>query len=165
MTMNSPTGLTFEAGPHIYKFQGNPVPSVTGILDPYSGLEFVDAEVLRVTAEFGNHVHSACHLHDTGALNRIGLSPAIEAHLTAWERFLADTGAVVLYSGTRVYSSKLGYAGTLDKIVRWGESNRIIDIKTGSVLPKTVGPANLWLCPRVAGNDIRTADATLLRPP
>jgi hypothetical protein len=73
-------------------------------------------------------------------LDRPSLSPAIEAHLRAWESFLEETGAVVMWSELQVYSAKLNYAGTLDKVLRWGETNRIIDLKTGSVVPRTVGP-------------------------
>ena len=133
-------GLTLNQGSHGYKFKGNPVPGVTRVLDPYSGLEFVDAETLRATAEFGTHVHQAIHLYDMENLQRHLLSPAIEAHLAVWEGFLEETGAVVLESELAVYSKKLGYAGTIDKLLRWGKSNRLLDIKTGAAIPKTVGP-------------------------
>lgn len=138
--METVPGLTFDSGPHAYRFNGSPVPGVTGILHPYSGLEHVDAELLRVTAEFGTHVHQTIDLYDTGNLDRDSLDPALEAHLVVWEAFLEDTGAKVIYSEAKVYSRKHGYAGTLDKIVSWKGRNRIIDIKTGAAVPKTVGP-------------------------
>lgn len=131
--------LTFEPEEHRYFVDGREVPSVTKILEPYSCLEFVDKELLKRASEFGTNVHTACHLHDCGELDRAALDPELEPYLAGWEQFLADTGATVVLSEYRV-ASAYGYAGTFDKLVAWGKSLRLIDIKSGSVVPRTVGP-------------------------
>ena len=132
--------LEFQSEGHRYLLDGMEVPSVTGILEPYTGLEYVDRELLRRAAEFGTHVHEACHLFNLDMLNSDALDPALAPYVTAWAQFLEDTGAVVLQSEFRVASEQLGYAGTLDTIVFWGKSNRLIDIKSTAGVPRTTGP-------------------------
>lgn len=134
--------LEFNETTHTYQYQGKVVPSVTQILEPYSGLEYVDQQTLEATAEFGNHVHLATHLHDIGELDRSSLDPLVDDYLVGWEKFLKDSGAVPIYSETQIYSARLRVAGTLDRIMAWNRSNSnvMIDIKTGSSITRTVGP-------------------------
>lgn len=132
--------IEFEPQGHVYRVDGRQVPSVTEILEPYTSLEFVDRETLRRAAEFGDHVHLACHLYDIGELDEGALDPELAPYLDGWKAFLRDSGAVVLLSEYRVASRKYGYAGTFDKLLFWGKSKRKVDIKSGSVVPKTVGP-------------------------
>lgn len=134
------TVIEFDAATHRYRLDGQPVPSVTQVLDPYTGLEFVNADLLRRAAEFGSHVHEACHLFNQGALDTATLDPALAPYVAAWSSFLEDSDATVLLSEHRVASRKLGFAGTLDTIVWWGKSKRLVDIKTSAGVPKTVGP-------------------------
>lgn len=133
-------GLTFDEPSHTYRVDGRVWPSVTQALDRYAGLEHVHPEVLRRAAEFGTHVHAACHLFNEERLDWAALDPALVGHVQGWERFLQDTGAVVLSSECRVVSRRHGFAGTLDARVAWGRSNRLIDIKTATSLPRTTGP-------------------------
>jgi hypothetical protein len=138
--MKTLPGLTFEPETHTYKYQGRKVPSVTQILEPYSGMEFVDQDLKEITGEFGNHVHQACHLFNLGMLDRESLTESVEAYLQGWENFLNDSGQAVVYTEVQVYSPSMGYAGTLDQICTDGNGNDLYDIKTGSSVPKTVGP-------------------------
>jgi hypothetical protein len=132
--------IEFDEPSHRYTVDGREFPSVTGILEPYTGLSYVDRELLHKAAEFGNHVHLACHLHDRGELDEATLDQALVPYLDGWKRFLDDSGAIVILSEYRVASRKHGFAGTFDKLLFWGKSERLADIKSGSVLPKTVGP-------------------------
>lgn len=139
--MNSTArGLEFDEATHTYRLDGVRAPSVTQVLDPYSGLEHVDPAVLKAAAEFGNHVHLACHYFNEGTLNRAALDPPLVPYVNAWERFLNETGAVVIASECRVFSRRHGFAGTLDSRVAWGRRNRLIDIKSTTGVPRTVGP-------------------------
>lgn len=131
--------LEFEPDGHVYRLDGREVPSVTQILSPYSGLQYVDRELLERAAAFGSHVHTACHLLNMDELDRSNLDPELEPYVAGWEKFLSDTGAVVVLSEHCV-ASKRGYAGKFDTLVHWGKSQRLIDIKTGSGIPMTVGP-------------------------
>lgn len=133
-------GLTFDEVSHTYRVDGRRWPSVTQVLDRYSGLEHVEPEVLRRAAEFGNHVHAACHLFNEERLDWARLDPGLVGHVEGWRAFLEDTGAVVLSSECRVVSRRHGFCGTLDSRVAWGKSTRLIDIKSTSSLPITVGP-------------------------
>jgi len=132
--------IEFDEARHAYRLDGRSVPSVTQILAPYTGLEYVDRETLRRAAEFGSHVHQACHLLNLGNLDTATLDPALAPYVAGWSQFLADTGAVVILSEYRVASAQYGYAGTFDVLVHWGKSERLCDIKSGSVVPRTVGP-------------------------
>ena len=136
------TGLEFDAGAHQYRLDGIKVPSVTQVLEPYYGLEFVDWEKLKAAQEFGTHVHEACHLLNIGQLDRDSISGAVKAYVHGWERFLDESGLVVIESEARVAHRKMGYAGTLDVIGQFPDKPRqvMIDIKTGATMPKTVGP-------------------------
>lgn len=132
--------IEFDEANHRYRLDGRPVPSVTQALEPFTGLEFVDRETLRRAAEFGSHVHQACHLFNMDVLDMDTLDPALAPYVAGWAQFLRDTGATVILSEYRVASSRYGYAGTFDALVYWGKSQRLIDIKSGSVVPRTVGP-------------------------
>lgn len=132
--------LEFDNDSHTYRLNGAVVPSVTQILSPYTSLEFVNPELLRRAAEFGNHVHEACHLFNLDALDRDSLDPELAPYVDAWALFLDTTGAVVLLSEHRIASEQYAYAGTLDTVVWWGKSKRLIDIKSTAGVPKTVGP-------------------------
>jgi hypothetical protein len=133
-------GRSFNPEKHTYELDGRAVPSVTQILAPHSGLEFVDRSVLEAAAEFGNHVHAACHLYNLERLDWPALDPELRPFVQAWMKFLEDTGAVVLDSERRVFSKRHGFAGTLDARVAWGRSNRLVDIKSTGGVPRTVGP-------------------------
>ena len=135
--------LVFEPGEHIYHYRGVKTPGVTGVLEPWNGLQFVDPQILAAAAQFGTHVHDACDLFNRDELDEDDLaecSPLVWEHLQGWKLFLEYSGAVVVESELRVVSAKHGYAGTLDSICALQKTNRIYDIKTGAAVPKTVGP-------------------------
>lgn len=160
-------GLTFEPDAHRYRLHGVELPSVTQVLSPYSGLEFVDPVVLRAAADFGNHVHAAVHLHNEERLDWSALDPALMPYVQAWQRFLDDTGAVVLRSEQRVVSARFGYAGTLDTLLAWGPRDVLTDVKSTSGVPRTVGPqtaayAEAWR--EMTGRRVRDRYCVHLKP-
>ena len=132
--------LNFDSGAHTYELNGVHVPSVTQVLSPYTGLEFVDPDVLQRAAQFGNHVHDACHLFNIDELDWMTLDDALTPYVRAWADFLEDSGAVVIKSEHRVYSERHKFAGTLDVLVDWKRRTRLIDLKSTASVPKTVGP-------------------------
>ena len=132
--------LAFDEPSHTYKLDGVHVPGVTTVLGPYTGLEFVDADVLRAAAEFGNHVHEACHLLNLEELDWLTLDDALVPYVRAWEDFLEDSGAVVIKSEHQVFSERFRFAGTLDVLVDWKRRTRLIDLKSTASVPRTVGP-------------------------
>lgn len=135
--------IQFEEESHTYSHNGVKIPGVTSVLDRWSGLEHVNPQILAEAALFGTHVHDACDLYNRGELDEDDLndnSHHVWEYFRGWVKFLEDTGAVVVESELKVHHPTLGYAGTLDNIVNLKKTNRIVDIKTGTALPKSVGP-------------------------
>lgn len=159
--------VVFNQQAHTYHLGGRRLPSVTEILQPLDELDGIPIAVLRAAAEFGTHVHLACHLHDAGRLDRAALDPALEPYLRAWESFLSESGATVVASEYRV-SHPLGYAGTMDKALHFPNRRQgcVGDIKSSDVVPRSAGPQTAAY--REAGarelNLSRTRYAIHLRP-
>lgn len=131
-------GLTFEAEGHVYRYKGSVVPSVTQVLDQLQYLQGIPWEVLQAAAEFGTHVHQACHLYNQDDLIEDELHPALVPYLNGYKRFLSETGFVVTGSEILVYNTLARYAGQEDfegtfRGTSWG-----VDIKSG-IVPSTVG--------------------------
>lgn len=130
--------LSFEPTTHTYCVEGRKVPSVTQVLEPYTGLDYVDRRALEDARIRGTLVHAAIHrLNVLGQLEAAELAQA--PYINAWLDFVSETGATVLLSERRVYSEKYGYAGTLDSVLLRDSREGLYDVKTG-VVPKTVGP-------------------------
>jgi hypothetical protein len=139
MLTDPSTELTFTADGHIYRYKGERVPSVTQVLDRYSGLEHVDAVILEAARRLGTNVHAAVHLYNEDRLDHDRLDPVLVPYVQGYERFLRESGAVVLHSEGRVHSKQFGYAGTLD-IIAMLKKRALIDVKTASTFPRSVGP-------------------------
>lgn len=132
--------LDFEKAGHVYRLDGRVVPSVTEILRPLENFTMVPPAVLEAARIFGGHVHEACHLDDIEALEWDSLDPALVPYVLGWRKFLKDTGAVVIASEQPIAHATLGYAGTPDRLLSWGKRLVLPDIKSTTVVPRTVGP-------------------------
>jgi hypothetical protein len=132
--------LDFDSEKHVYSLGGRVLPSVTEILRPLEDFSRIPAEVLEAARDFGHNVHLACHLDDQEALEWDSLDPALVPYVLAWRKFLADTGAVVIASEHPLAHPTLGYAGTPDRVLAWGKRTVLPDIKSTTVVPRTVGP-------------------------
>lgn len=138
--MQSTAELTFDAGTHVYRYDGRVVPSVTQVLSVLTANDFtyVDAERLAAARQLGTHVHAAIDLYNRGELNEATLDPELAPYVFQWRKFLRETGWVVTASEQRVYHPTLKYAGSIDAGI-WQDAPWVLDIKTGLV-PRTVGP-------------------------
>lgn len=132
--------LSFDKESHAYALDGIHIPGVTSVLQPYTGLEFVNWEVLQAAADFGRNVHLACHLFNLEELDFATLDPALRPYVDAWAMFLETTGAVVIKSEDPVYSVRHKYAGTPDVILDWNDREVLTDLKSTASVPRTVGP-------------------------
>jgi hypothetical protein len=90
----------------------------------------IKPEVLEHAAQRGKAVHIACHFLDEGDLDWATVTQEIEPHVRAWERFKNETGVELLEIETPRYDATLGFAGTPDRIVRFGPMSGTIDLKT-----------------------------------
>jgi hypothetical protein len=124
--------IAFDEARHEYRLHGRVVPSVTQILR--------DAGVIDATwftqdaAERGTRVHRAIHCSDMG-IDCGAITDEVLPYLCAWREFVEVAGVKIIASEKRVWSSRLRYAGTLDKYAKGGNKALIIDIKTGPVMP------------------------------
>lgn len=91
----------------------------------------------------GTAVHEATELLDTGtALDFVleGMDPAYHGYLRAYDRFLkVSPYTEILHSEVTLYSTVYDYAGTTDRIIRWGDEVWLIDFKTSGQLYPEVG--------------------------
>lgn len=149
-------GLTFDADTHTYRFKGDVVPSVTGILKPLQDFSSVPAPVLEAASNFGTAVHLACELWDRGTLDEDALDPALEPYLDAWKWFSLDNDVKWEMIEAQVYHPGLRYAGTLDRYGSVRDTKTVLDIKSSVGLYPAVGPqlaaykAAIPLCPATA---------------
>lgn len=159
--------LSFDPSAHRYTLDGRVLPSVTQILEPYEDWSGINPEVLAAAMERGTRVHAAAELMLDGFIGPHDSGDDIAPYLVQFDRFLAESGFVPELSEARVYSTKLGYAGTLDLYGMFGKRTcTLVDIKTGSV-PRTAGPqtaAYARALKETKGYSTKFRYALLLRP-
>ena len=131
--------ITFHEQTHAYTVDGVSVPSVTQVLEPQNDWSHVDAVALECARCLGRDVHQAINLLACNVLDWESLDPAIATYVRGAERFLKESGGVVLASELRVASKVLGVAGTLDLVMHWGGWEYFIDWKVSAAVPSTVG--------------------------
>ena len=83
----------------------------------------------------GTNVATITELDDLKILNEDQVPPGLSGYLAAWRTFREDTDCVIIEVETVVHDGLRGYAGTLDRVIEWGLSTTVIDIKTGSPSP------------------------------
>ena len=133
--------LVFNKENHTYTLDGQPIPSVTKILQEGGLVDFskVNPDVLDRACKFGDATHLACQFYDAGILNEVTLDENLRPRLTAWKKFLKDTGFVVEAIEEKVVSVKYRFAGRLDR--RGLLSKRtVVDLKTGADFGLATGP-------------------------
>lgn len=130
--------IEFQEATHQYFINGKEYPSVTTILDSLNDFSFVDKNLLDRAAKFGTAVHKATELYDNDTLDLDALDEVLLPYVEAWDMFLADYKPEILSAEHRV-ASMYGYAGTLDRYVMIDDERTIIDIKSGTVIPKYSG--------------------------
>lgn len=131
--------IEFAKAEHRYTVDGKTFPSVSQIIAPLVDFSMVRESVLEAAREFGSHVHEACALHCRDALNWQTLDPALVPYVEGWDKFLRDTGAVILASEQPIAHPTLKYAGTPDLILAWDDFVAVPDIKATAAVPPTVG--------------------------
>lgn len=132
--------LEFDPIEHVYQLNGARVPSVTEVLKPLEDFSMVRPDVLEAARVFGQHVHEACDLFDRDELDWSSLAPDLVPYVEAWKLFIEESGAIVVASEVQVAHEKLGYAGSPDKVLAWGNRVVIPDLKATAIVPRTVGP-------------------------
>lgn len=125
--------LSFDPERHVYTLGDRRLPSVTQILAEANVADFKAPWFSADVLERGTFVHQAILLDNEGDLNEDTLDPELVPHVAGWRAFRRDTGCVIEQWERPVCDPILGYAGTLDGIVRFTERGFerrvLIDIK------------------------------------
>lgn len=124
--------LTFDPEAHKYFWDGQPVPSVTTLLSPLYDFSFVDAGVLKRSADLGTACHLACELYDSDDLDESSLDPTVTPFLDGWIKFRKEREFTPILTEQQVFHPQLRYAGTLDRTGVIEGKEGVIDIKTGA---------------------------------
>lgn len=132
--------LDFDPIAHEYTAHGRRVPSVTQVMDgTVTSFAGIPPAVLEYKSALGQAVHRACDLDDRKDLDELSIDQVIVPYLSAWRKFIAETGFVYYYSEQAVHSIKYGYAGTLDRFGEIKSVATLIDLKTVTVLSPATG--------------------------
>jgi hypothetical protein len=126
--------LIFDPVPHVYTWDGVPVPGVTSILQSTLGHGFASVPEWRLeyARNRGVAVHKACELDLAGSLDEDSVDPAIAPYLKAWRAFRRLHRPRIIASEMPLYSRINGYAGTADFIFDNGAGFGVVDIKSGA---------------------------------
>ena len=108
---------------------------VSTVLNPFSGLQNINPDILQHAAERGTKVHKICE----GIISGIGeygvdeeTKPYVESFKLWWEE-----GKDVVSIEQRFYCDKHKLTGQVDLIINTPEGMAIVDIKTSSKPSKT----------------------------
>ena len=132
--------LVFDEPTHTYRVGGVLVPGVTTILRPLSNFDGIPAAVLEAKRDLGQRVHFACQLDDEDDLEESSVEDDVEPYLSAWRKFIAESGARVIHNEQRVYEPTMRYAGTLDNVLEVQGHRWLVDKKTSISTPISAGP-------------------------
>lgn len=151
--------VDFYDEPHIYAVKGQPVPSVTTIINDVFPELYANTHTFAL--ERGSAVHRAMHLHVQGLLDEASLTPYTEGFVRAGQKFLAESDIEIYATEEIVYNTDWGYAGTLDVRGVMDGAKVIVDWKTGNPgwqgglqtaahaaalgIPRTYGRMCVWL--------------------
>jgi hypothetical protein len=128
--------LEFDPLVHRYTLDGDPVPSVTGVLKAAGLIDFshIPPAVLDAARTRGTVVHQAIHFFnerdlDVGSFARD--FPAYRPYLMAWMQFCAQREFVSVLSEHRIASRRYRVAGTLDCLGLLDGAAVLLDFATG----------------------------------
>lgn len=134
--------LEFDEASHTYTVGGLHVPNVTTCLNVISSLAGIPEGILEYKRQIGTATHFATELYDQGILDETTLADEVAFYFEGWKKFLDESGFVPLEIEQRVYHPRHHYAGTLDRIGIFPNSDdlAVVDIKTSAVVGHEAGP-------------------------
>jgi hypothetical protein len=122
----------FDEATHAYTLDGRRLPSVTQIIRPLADYGHIPREILERKMALGTAVHLACDLDDAGELDDAATNPEVLGYVVGWRQYLAAVQGRVLMSEQRRYHQRLGFAGTLDRVVLVEGRHWLVDLKTAA---------------------------------
>lgn len=127
--------IVFNAADHTYTLNGVSVPSVSTIIMPAYDFRFVSAEAMAKASKHGTMVHKTVELFERGTLNLDTLHPFLSDHLKQWQKFKNECQFTYLRGEQLVASERHQYCGTYDCDGLLGDSELLLDLKTGQKYP------------------------------
>lgn len=155
--------LVRDDATHTYRHHGEVVPGVTSILRPLSAFDGIPRDVLEAKADLGRRVHVACQFHDESDLDESSIEADVEPYLSAYQRFLRESGALVLLNEHFVYEPTYRYAGQLDRVLSAFGHRWLVDLKTCFTTPMSAGPQTAAYHRALAAPDVTHRAALRLR--
>ncbi len=119
--------FTFDEKDHIYRLDGRILPGVTKTLEHNFGTRPYWSEW---HAERGKAMHLAIHYMAENRLDWNTVDDRIKSRLSAFQKFLDETGYVIRYSEIKLFSRRYRFAGTLDLILEGDQGLLLADIKS-----------------------------------
>jgi len=129
--------LSFQPAGHVYRWYGRIVPSISAILAPLGYLDQVDSATLARRAAEGSQVHE--YIHSWLADDDLGAPPPSESYEGAFHRLAREHSLNPLVLEQPLYHAGLGYAGRPDYYGLLDDRAVVLEWKTGTALPATVG--------------------------
>jgi len=129
--------LSFQPLGHVYRWHGRIVPSISAILAPLGSLDQVDPATLARRAEEGSRVHE--YIHSWLQDEEVGEAPPAESYAGAFQRLVREHSLSHFALEQPLYHAGLGYAGRPDYYGLLDEMAVVLEWKTGTALPATVG--------------------------
>lgn len=106
--------VEFNEDGHVYTYNGQHWPSITGILKDEG---FIDTAFYdEWSRDKGSHVHKAIKYYLADELDEETIDPVIVPYLSAFKRFMAESGFIVKQSETPGVNTVHRYSGTPDLI-------------------------------------------------
>ena len=124
--------LEFEAKSHVYRINGQPIPSVTQVLEDVGIIDYsyIPGNTREMALDRGRDVHLATAFDDEGDLDEAGFP--FMPYVQAWRNFRAATGFEPDAIEQRGFNRDHNFAGTIDRLGRMGDGTvAIIDLKCG----------------------------------
>ena len=139
--------VVFEEATHTYIVDGVELPSVTHICRFLHYDTAVNAKpwLRDVAADRGTRIHAYTAMLDYGEpLGDEDIDMDCLGYVKAYRRFLEDYKPQWDGIETVLGSTKLGYAGTVDRYGKIGKDSVVLDIKTGSSVNRIAVNSQLW---------------------
>ena len=124
--------LTFEEKGHIYRLNGQIIPSVTTLMKPLSEQVYgtVDPAILEKASRRGTAIHNAIENYLQYGVEDI--EPGYEGYFTSFIRWYEKKKPKVVATERKVYHKILRYAGTSDLLVIIDGRLTLVDYKSSA---------------------------------
>jgi len=157
--------LTFDENSHQYAVDGNPIPSVTQVINEWNKVKIsrswwyvssftgaaIPGDIFDAAGDWGKAVHRMIEFWLNDDLDEESLNPALTDTLNQFQNWMDEYRPEVVSHEKRLFSKKYWYAGTYDLACHLKEKNAgrvaIIDFKTGAydmAGPQLSGYAQLY---------------------